>query len=52
MVQVRIEIVHGELDMMPDCETSSYRVEMVEVMITNLDIIYYLTLLIIINLAT
>ena len=31
MVQVRIEIVHGELD---DC---SYRVEMVEVMITNQD---------------
>ena len=26
MVQVRIEIVHRELDMMPDCETSSYRV--------------------------
>ena len=36
MVQVRIEIVHGELDMMHDCETSSYRVEMVKVMIGEL----------------
>ena len=53
MVQVRIEIVHGELDMMIATKTSSYRVEMVEVMITNQDIIYNLTLLInLLNLKT
>ena len=39
MVQVRIEIVHGELDMMIARRLSiaSYRVEMVEVMNTNQD---------------
>ena len=35
MVQVRIEIVHGELDMMIARRVA--RVEMVEVMITNQD---------------
>ena len=33
MVQVRIEIVHGELDMMIARRIATYRVEMVEVMI-------------------
>ena len=40
MVQVRIEIVHAWRIGYDDCKTSSYRVEMVEVMITNQDIIY------------
>ena len=31
---------NGELDISDDCETSSYKVEMVEVMSTNQDIIY------------
>ena len=54
MVQVRIEIASVWRIRYDDCETpSSYRVEMVEVMITNQDIIYNLTLLInLLNLKT
>ena len=39
MVQVRIEIVHGEFDIMIARRVAQYRyrVEMVEVMITNQD---------------
>ena len=38
MLQVRIELVHGIFEY-DDCETSSYRVKMVEVMIIRTKII-------------
>ena len=39
MVQVRIKIVYGELDMMIARRVASYRVEMVEVMLTKFNFI-------------